>query len=424
MTTIDATSTQKNYTYQIVIIGILFFTFGFITWLNGTLIPFLKLICDLKTDAQSFLVTFAFFIAYFCLAIPSSKILETTGYKKGMWMALIVMAIGSLIFIPAANARSFPLFLTGLFVQGMGLALLQTASNPYISIIGPADSAASRISMMGICNKIAGALSPIILGSIILNNASGLESSIKTASEPALREQILNEAANRIVTPYIAIAISLILLALFIAKSGLPEIEEQSSLSGNSKSSRSPMRTPYVILGALCIFMYVGAEVMAGDLIGFYGRKLGFVLDQTRFFTTLTLIAMLVGYVASIITIPKILSQEASLKWSAILGILITIAVYFSDGKLAVGLIACLGIANAPMWPAIFPLGIRNLGSGTKLGSALLVMGIAGGAVIPQIYGRFIDAHFWDFKTGFLITLICCYAYVLWYGVRGFKIGS
>lgn len=411
-------STKQDYTYQIIIIGILFFTFGFVTWLNGTLIQFLKLICELKTDTQSFLVTFAFFIAYFILAIPSSFILNRTGYKMGMSYALIVMALGSLVFIPAANMRSFSLFLTGLFIQGMGLALLQTASNPYISNIGSNESAASRISMMGICNKIAGALSPLILGFFILSNATDLESSIKTTTDDAARNQILNDAANKIVIPYIALAVALLILALFIWRSRLPEIQEEVDTTGKS-SARMPT---YVILGAFCIFMYVGAEVMAGDLIGFYGKKLGFGLAQTRFFTTLTLLAMLLGYVASIITIPKILSQEASLKWSAILGILITIAIYFSDGKLAVGLIACLGIANAPMWPAIFPLGIRNLGSATKLGSAFLVMGIAGGAVIPQLYGRFIDAHFWDFKTGFLMTMLLCYVYVLWYGVRGFKI--
>ena len=416
-------STKKDYTYQIVIIGILFFTFGFVTWLNGTLIQFLKIICELKTDTQSFLVTFAFFISYAILAIPSSRILQRTGYKMGMSYALIVMALGSLIFIPAANMRSFELFLTGLFVQGMGLALLQTASNPYISNIGTNESAASRISMMGICNKVAGALSPLILGFFILSNSSDLESSIKTATDVATRDQILNDASAKIITPYIALAIALFLLAGFIWRSRLPEIQEEETSNGNLSKSSSASKMPrYVILGALCIFMYVGAEVMAGDLIGFYGKKLGFGLDQTRFFTTLTLLAMLLGYVASIITIPKILSQEASLKWSAILGILITIAVYFSDGKLAVGLIACLGIANAPMWPAIFPLGIRNLGSNTKLGSAFLVMGIAGGAVIPQLYGRFIDAHFWDFKTGFLFTMLLCYVYVLWYGVKGFKI--
>ena len=163
--------TRPNY-YAIFIIGVLFFVFGFVTWLNGTLIPFLKLACQLKNDVQAFFVTSAFYMAYFVMAIPSSQILKKTGFKKGMALGLLVMAIGSIIFIPAANTRSFALFLTGLFVQGTGLALLQTASNPYISIVGPIESAAKRISIMGICNKTAGVLSPLILGAIVLKNAS------------------------------------------------------------------------------------------------------------------------------------------------------------------------------------------------------------------------------------------------------------
>src|SRR5687767_9754091 len=144
---------QRNNTMAIFIIGFLFFIFGFVTWLNGSLIQFLKLVCQLETDIQAFFVTFAFYMAYFFLAIPSSIILKKTGFKKGMAWGLFVMAIGSIIFIPAAQQRSFGLFLTGLFIQGMGLALLQTASNPYISIVGPIESAAKRISIMGICNK-------------------------------------------------------------------------------------------------------------------------------------------------------------------------------------------------------------------------------------------------------------------------------
>ena len=164
---------QKNSNNKnaIVIIGILFFVFGFVTWLNGTLIPFLKLACQLENDIQAFFVTSAFYMAYFFLALPSSMIISKTGYKNGMAWGLLIMALGSLIFIPAANSRNFGLFLTGLFVQGTGLALLQTASNPYISIIGPIESAAQRISIMGICNKVAGMLSPLILGALVLKNA-------------------------------------------------------------------------------------------------------------------------------------------------------------------------------------------------------------------------------------------------------------
>src|SRR6478752_6703367 len=181
----QSTKKQTN-TKAIFIIGVLFFIFGFVTWLNGTLIPFLKLACQLKNDIEAFFVTFAFYMAYFFLAIPSSWILKSTGYKKGMALGLLIMAIGSVLFIPAAEARSFGLFLTGLFIQVTGLALLQTASNPYISIIGPIESAAQRISIMGICNKIAGIISPLILSAVVLKNASTLEKSITTTTDPVL----------------------------------------------------------------------------------------------------------------------------------------------------------------------------------------------------------------------------------------------
>src|SRR5688572_13525367 len=214
-TKIESMNQKANqYTYSIVIIGTLFFIFGFVTWLNGTLIPFLKLACNLETDAQALLVTFAFYMAYFFLAIPSSFILNKTGFKKGMSLGLLVMAVGAIIFIPAAQSRSFGLFLTGLFVQGMGLALLQTASNPYISIIGPIESAAKRISIMGICNKIAGALSPIILSALVLSRATEIESKIISATDNATRDTLLQELAGRIILPYEIMAGVLVLLAL------------------------------------------------------------------------------------------------------------------------------------------------------------------------------------------------------------------
>ena len=426
---LTSSNNKSSYGYQIGIIGILFFIFGFVTWLNGTLIPFLKLTCELKTDTQSFLVTFAFFMAYFFLAIPSSWILERIGYKYGMALGLAVMALGSLLFIPAANARSFPLFLTGLFVQGMGLALLQTASNPYISIIGPLETAATRISIMGICNKVAGALAPLILGSILLGNATNIQQQLESTTTAVDKLPLLAELSNRIIMPYLFLTGILLALSFMIYKSNLPEIAEntEGGLANDDKGfvalKKSIFDIPHVWLGALCIFMYVGAEVMAGDLIGFYGKKLGFALDQTRFFTTFTLIAMLIGYVIGIVAIPKYISQQTALWVSAVLGIALTVGAYFTEGVVSVGFVAALGIANAPMWPAIFPLGINKLGRFTKLGSALLVMGIAGGAFIPQLYGHLTDAHVWDFKLGFLITMIICYAYILWFGQRGHKIG-
>src|SRR5450631_692014 len=323
----------------IFIIGVLFFTFGFITWLNSTLIPFLKLACQLDNDIQAFFVTFAFYMAYFFLALPSSRVLKLTGYKNGMALGLLVMALGSLIFIPAANHRSFPLFLTGLFVQGMGLALLQTASNPYISIIGPIGSAAKRISIMGICNKVAGMISPIILGSIILKNATALENSIKVTRDPVIKEQLLQELASRIINPYIVIALILLLLALMISRSPLPEIDTDKGSDPGAlpqQPRRSVFQYPNLVRGVLCLFLYVGVEVMAGDAIGTYGKAQGLPLDITKYFTFFTLLAMLLGYVGGIITIPRFISQQGSLRISAWLGILLSLGAFLTTGYAAI----------------------------------------------------------------------------------------
>lgn len=416
-------STNKNYVLSITIIGILFFIFGFVTWLNGTLIPFLKLACDLKTDAEALLVTFAFYMAYFFLAIPSSFILNKTGFKNGMALGLAVMAAGAFLFIPAAMQRSFNLFLTGLFIQGMGLALLQTASNPYISVIGPIESAAQRISIMGICNKVAGALSPVILGAIVLEGASQIETKLATTQDVLSRTQLLQELSSRVILPYGIMGLVLIALAIMIKLSPLPEIETDEQPKHKEITKRTSIfQFPYLLLGIICIFLYVGVEVMAGDVIGTYGKAIGISLDETKLFTSYTLWSMVAGYIIGIITIPKYIKQQNALAWSAIIGIALSVGVFFTSGYASIVCIALLGFANALMWPAIFPLAIEGLGKLTKIGSALLIMGIAGGAILPQIYARIAkdltpsNAFFW--------IVAPCYVYILFFALRGHAIGK
>ena len=416
-------STSKNYVLSISIIGVLFFIFGFVTWLNGTLIPFLKLACDLKTDSEALLVTFAFYMAYFFLAIPSSFILTKTGFKKGMSLGLAVMGFGALLFIPAAATRSFSLFLTGLFVQGMGLALLQTASNPYISVIGPIESAAKRISIMGICNKVAGALSPLVLGAIVLEGASEIEKKIATISNEGERVQLLQELSHRVIMPYGIMAVVLFLLAVWIWFSALPEIETDGGKASESQNNKTSIfQFPHLLLGMLCLFLYVGAEVMAGDVIGTYGKAIGISLDETKIFTSYTLWSMVVGYIIGIATIPKYIKQENALAISAVIGILLSVGVFATTGYTSIVFIALLGFANALMWPTIFPLAIEGLGKFTKIASALLIMGIAGGAVVPQVYARIVptlgppSAFFW--------IVAPCYAYILFYSLKGHRVGK
>ena len=405
---------------SITIIGILFFIFGFVTWVNGTLIPYLKIACELETDFQSYLVATAFFIAYTVMALPSSFVLSKTGYKKGMSLGLFIMAIGAGLFIPAAQTRNFDLFLIGLFIIGTGLALLQTASNPYVSIIGPIESAAARISIMGISNKVAGIIAGLILGYIALSDIDGIETRLKAMDE-VTRAAELDALAARVIVPYIILTVVLVILALGILFSPLPDIkEEDNGSSASSTGKTSIFQFPHLFLGVLAIFTYVGVEVMAGDTIISYGKSIGIELSIARYFTQATLAFMLIGYVVGIFTIPKYLSQSTALKFSAILGVIFTVLAVTANGIVSVAGIALLGLANALMWPAIFPLAIEGLGKFTKTGSALLIMGIAGGAILPLIYGKLSESvgtqhAYW--------LMVPCYIYILYFAIKGHKVG-
>ncbi len=409
--------TAVRHTTSIAIIGALFFIFGFVTWLNGPLITFAQLAFDLD-EVNAFLILTVFFLSYFFLAIPSSWILKRTGMKKGMAIGLFTMAVGAALFGEFTTQRWYPGALGGLFVIGAGLALLQTAVNPYISILGPIESAAQRIAVMGICNKIAGILAPLAIGALVMQGIGDLSTQVE-AADPATREQLLNDFAAKIHAPYLAMAGLLALLAIGVLFSPLPEIkaaEVNAARGAGSGDRRSLWQFPQLWLGALCIFAYVGAEVMAGDAIGTYGRGFDLPLDQTKFFTSFTLGAMLVGYVVGLVIIPRFISQERYLFVSAVLGIVFTIGAFLTTGYVSVALVAALGFANAMMWPAIFPLAIRGLGRFTELGSAILVMGIVGGAIIPRLFAE-LKQHY-DFQWVFLLLMVPCYVYILYFAWR------
>jgi FHS family L-fucose permease-like MFS transporter len=429
------TTTAPRTRNALIIIGVLYFIFGFVTWLNGTLIQYLKLICELSNDVLAFLVTFAFYISYVVLAIPSAIILQKIGYKNGMALGLFVMAIGCFLFVPAAHSRNFWAFLVGLFVQGTGLTLLQAAANPYISILGPLKSAAKRMSIMGICNKVAGGLGPFVMASILLNNAAALDKKIHAVTDPVQKEMLLSEMASRIVPFYLIMTAALVVLSIGIRWAHLPEISsaEEENLSDDAQPAGTPLTTPkhtsilqfpHLLLGVLCIFLYVGVEVLAGDGIGVYGKFIGITLDKTRFFTTYAMAPLLVGYIIGIITIPKYLSQSTALKLCALTGIAFSMVIYFTTGYTAITFIALLGLANSLMWPAIWPLALEGLGKFTKIGSALLVMGIAGGAIIPLLYPALRDGalHLPNNLSFCGITLVG-YGYILFYALKGHKAG-
>jgi glucose/galactose transporter len=425
MTAVPATAAATNrHIGSIAIIGVLFFIIGFFTWINGPLITFVKLAFDLD-EVKAFLVVFVFYISYFVLALPASMVLKRTGLKKGLALSLFVMAVGAALFGELSTQRVYAGALTGLFVIGGGLALLQTAVNPYISILGPIESAAQRIAVMGICNKIAGMLAPVLIGSLVLHGIGDLATQVG-AADAATKATLLNEFAAKIHTPYLVMAGVLVLVAIAILFSSLPEIKPSDAnaehAGGSAGGKGSVFQFPHLWLGVLCLFVYVGVEVLAGDAIGTYGNGFGLPLDETKFFTSFTLGAMLLGYLSGLVAIPRFISQERYLSVSAVLGIVFALCAFLTKGYVSVGFVAALGFANAMMWPAIFPLAIKGLGRFTETGSALLIMGIAGGAIIPQLFAVLKQHH--DFQLVFVALAVPCYLYILFFALRGHRVGK
>jgi len=365
---ISATSYSKNNSFvPILIIAGLFFIFGFVTWINGALIPFMKTINELTT-AQSLLVASASYISFVVMALPASYILTKIGYRKGMSLGLFVMAIGALVFIPAAEARTYWVFLAGIFIQGLGMTLLQTASNPYITILGPIESAAKRIAIMGIANKTAGALGSLIFGAILLSGIDEIKDKLSVVGE-AEKAQLLDVMADSVVMPYVVMAVILAVLGILIRRAPLPHVEPEpiEETKEGETAKTSIFQFPHLWLGVLTLFVYVGAEVIAGDTIIAYGISLGFLAVDAKFFTTFTLLAMVATYALGIFLIPKYINQAFALKASAILGIVFTFCIVFTSGFTSVLFVAALGISNALVWPAVWPLTLKGLGKFPKL---------------------------------------------------------
>ena len=430
-------SSTSSYTIPIIIIACLFFIFGFVTWINGALIPFMKTINEL-TDAQAYLVATASYISFVIMALPASYVLQKIGFKRGMSLGLVVMALGALVFIPAAESRTYGLFLVGIFLQGTGMTLLQTAANPYITILGPIESGAKRIALMGIANKVAGAIGALLFGALLLTGIDEVNSKLSTASLEK-KAELLNAMADSVVLPYLVMAMVLFVLGFLINKAPLPklDLEVSSSISNSETKKNSIFQFPHLWLGVLTLFVYVGAEVIAGDTIIAYGISLGFSAVDAKFFTTFTLLAMVATYALGVFLIPKYISQGMALKLSATFGIIFSVGIITTNGMVSILFVAALGIANALVWPAVWPLTLNGLGKFTKKASALLIMAISGGAIIPPLYGRLVDGKKLQFiDKGFTETealaqaatdsywiLIPCYAIILFYALKGHKLG-
>lgn len=417
---------QKTAFLPMLICCALFFTLGYITWANGALIPFVRLAFNLQTDTQAFFVLFASYIAYFFLAMPSSWVLGKIGFKNGIVASLFLIVAGALVILPAASNLSYSLFLLAIFIQASGMSLLQTAVNPYLSIIGPIESAAQRISIVGIFNKTAGIIVPFVLGSILLNDYDAISSKVKELQSGAEHDALLAELSQRLYTPYIGVAVVVGILALVVFFVKMPDVDvnkEEVTETTDAKKKNSIFEFPHLFLGSLAIFFCVAVEVMAGDIIGTYGRLLSLPPFFVKYGTAFTLGCMLVGYFIGITAIPKYVSQQAALRICTIVGILFTAISVFTTGLTSYVFVALLGVANALMWPAIFPLGIQGLGRFTKTGSGIMVMGIAGGAIWPLIYGYLKDTLQVDFQHAFLYAMVPAYLYILYFATKGHQIG-
>lgn len=430
---------QKNkYAFSLFVIGTLFFVFGFITWINGILMPFLKASCELTTFQASF-VPFAFYISYFFMAIPSSFLIKKVGYSGGMMIGLITMAIGSILFVPAAITRQFGLFLTGLFIQGGGLTLLQAASNPYATILGPIETAARRISIMGVCNKLAG-----IIGFYTLYQAlfSGMQDELKMIENGIVtgqaKDMILQHLSEQVILPYVIITAIFILLVVFIKLAKLPKIEQQEENFDNEH--RSIFSYPYLWFGVFAIFFYVGAEVIAIDYLIPYGKYLHFADAATKNFPMYALFALIIGYLLGLVTVPKMISQRQALIAHLVIAIALTSVAVCSktiigflqpslapnelmelSARLSIACIIMLSFAHAIMWPAIWPLSIHDLGRHTEVASGLLVMAIAGGAVMSLIYGKLCDMPNIGNQSAYCLLFVS-YLYILFFAITGCKI--
>ena len=421
---------QRDTWISIFIIGLLFFIFGFVSWVNAILIPYFKIACEL-TNFQSYLVTFAFYISYFIVSVPASYLLKKTGFKKGMLIGFLAMSLGAFIFIPAALTRVYEIFLLGLFTIGVGLAILQTAANPYITVLGPKESAAQRISIMGIFNKGAGILAPLIFAAVILKATdTDLFRALNTMNE-AEKDIALDDFIRRVIVPYACVGTVLLGLGLFVRFSPLPEInteQETPAVAAANSSKKSIFEFPHLILGALAIFLHVGTQVIAIDTIIGYANSMNIDLLEAKVFPSYTLFATICGYILGIICIPKYISQVNALRFCTLLGALLTLMIQFADGQvtflnhtadLSIWMVVLLGFANSLVWAGIWPLALDGLGKFTKLGASVMIMGLCGNAIMPLFYGHFADVS--DERLAYWV-LFPCYLYLVFYAFKGYAL--
>jgi FHS family L-fucose permease-like MFS transporter len=428
---IEVVSLTRRYSFiPILIIGVLFFIFGFVSWLNAILIPYFKIACEL-TNFESYLVTFAFYISYIIMSVPSAYLLKKTGFKKGMMIGFWVMAIGAFIFVPAALTRTYGIFLLGLFTIGAGLAVLQTAANPYITVLGPIERAAQRFSIMGIFNKGAGIIAPLIFAYVVLKvTDTALFKELGTMTEAA-RNNALDELIQRVILPYTCVGTVLLALGLMVRYSPLPEINtehESPELATANADKKNILQFPHLILGAVAIFLHVGSQVISIDTIIGYANSMHINLLEAKVFPSYTLSAQICGYILGIICIPKFIRQLNALRLCTLLGTIFTFLIIFAKGQvnffghsadISIWFVVLLGFANSMIWAGLWPLALDGLGRFTKLGASVMIMALCGNAILPLCYGYLADLY--NTRNAYWV-LLPCYLYLVFYAFYGHKI--
>ena len=414
---------------SIAIIAVLFFIFGFVSWANAILIPYFKIGCEL-THFEAYLVAFAFYISYLVFSLPAAHLLKRTGFKRGMMIGFWVMAAGAFLFVPAALTRTYAVFLGGLFTLGAGLAVLQTAANPYITLLGPKETAARRISVMGICNKGAGILAPLAFAAVVFK-VTDTDLFARLGAMPAAEKSAaLDELIRRVVAPYACVGAALATLGLLVRLSPLPEIDtehEDAEVAEANADKTGILQFPHLVLGAVGIFLHVGASVISVDTIIPYAQSMGLPLLEAKVFPSYVLAAMISGYVLGIVLIPRFVTQLAMLRFCTGLGVVLAVLIVTTHGTVrwfghvadvSLWFVVLLGFANSLTWAGVWPLALDGLGRFTKVGASVMIMGLCGNAILPLGYGWLADRH--GERAAYWIILPC-YLYLVYYAVIGHK---
>jgi FHS family L-fucose permease-like MFS transporter len=396
----------------LMIVGIVFFMIGFGVGISGFLTPALRSAFNLSTS-QSYLVTAAIFSAFLIFGRPTGWVIKKIGYRRSMMIAFFIMALGMFLFVPSSKSVSFPLFLVALFVGGIGNTLLQGAVNPYITIIGPVDTAAVRMSLMGIMNKMAWWMAPLFLGLFI---------------------DLAKVDVNDIIMPFYIVTGIMIILGIFVYFAPLPEVkaegedEEEAAESSYAANKTSIFQFPHLLLGVFALFVYVGIETLPmASIIDFARATFGDVPNLQNYskFVTLGLVA---GYIFGVIAIPRFISQQKALISFSFLGIGSSMLLIYLPAQYAFYALLMISFSNSLMWPAIWPLAMKDLGKFTKVGASLLVTAIVGGAVVPLIFGTIVDAIktteqavVANYQTAYWV-MVPCYVFILYFAISGHKV--